>query len=149
MNLHGISEFPQLGDALKKLLLGPLAVVVGLFMFLGISQLIASESGEVVVLTTLDAEGGSHETRVWIVEHEGHSWLRAGAEVQEWYQRLAAKPEIELLRGEKTVSYNAVPVPEKRDVINSLMLDKYRWADEYIGVLFGRDDAVPIRLEAR
>ena len=134
---------------MKRLLLGSVAVVVGLFLFLAISQLIASESGEVVVLTTLDALGKSHETRVWIVEHEGHSWLRAGAEIQGWYQRLAVKPAIEVLRGEVTTPHNAVPVAEKRDVINGLMLEKYGWADEYIGVLFGRDDAIPIRLEAR
>jgi hypothetical protein len=29
------------------------------------------------------------------------------------------------------------------------MRDKYGWADQLIGLLFGRDDAIPIRLNPR
>ncbi len=134
---------------MKKLLVRTLAGVVAVFAVLGITQGIASESGEVVILTTRDAAGAQKETRLWIVEHEGHAWLRAGAEAQGWYQRLKAKPLIELQRGEETALYTAMPVPAERDVINGLMLEKYGLSDQYIGILFGRDDAIPIRLDER
>ncbi len=122
--------------------------LVGRLSTLGIAQLSASESGEVVILTTRDEAGASHETRLWIVDHEGAPWLRAGAEVQSWYVRLSAEPQVEVERNGAKAAYTALPEPARRERINGLMLSKYGWADQFIGVLFGRDDAVPIRLEA-
>ncbi len=46
-------------------LIGALLVVV-VVLFVG--QILASESGEVVVVTTTDATGAQHETHLWIVE---------------------------------------------------------------------------------
>ncbi len=126
-----------------KILGGIVAVLVALFVV----QMIASESGEVVVVTTQNAQGDPQETRLWIVEHEGSSWLRAGVESSAWYQRLAANPKITVKRGGTAFTATAVPEPAAVADINRLMNEKYGWADDFIGMLFGRDGSVAIRLE--
>lgn len=40
-----------------------------------------------------------------------------------------------------------MPEPASQAVINDLMRAKYGWVDEFIGMMFGRDDATPIRLD--
>ena len=132
-----------------KILLRTLGGFLGLLLVGGVAQFVASESGEVVVLTTTDTAGTSHQTRVWVVDHAGTTWLRAGAEVQAWYGRLLEHPEVEVERDDNRQRYTAVPQPVNRKLINDLMRDKYGWADQFIGVLFGRDDAIPIRLNPR
>jgi hypothetical protein len=132
-----------------KLVAKIFAGVVALGLLWWAVEMIAAESGEVVVLTTTDAEGGGHETRLWIVEHAGADWLRAGADISGWYQRLLARPEITVERDEQASPYRAVPDPTQRDAINRLFLDKYGWAEGYIGFFFDRDNAIPIRLEPR
>ena len=62
---------------MKILLARVVGGLVGLLSVLGISQWIASESGEVVNLETRSDSGEVKTTPVWIVEHEGSSWLRA------------------------------------------------------------------------
>lgn len=126
-----------------------LGVVLALGVVWYLAQLIASESGEVVVLTTRDAAGEEFQTRLWIVDHEGHQWLRAGSDAAGWYSRLEHNPGIDVERNSVREPYTAVPVPSKAGDINRLMLEKYGWADRYIGFYFGRDDSVPVRLEKR
>ena len=53
-----------------------LAAVATLLALFYVSQMVASESGEVVILTTKDAAGRPVETRLWIAEHDGDVWLR-------------------------------------------------------------------------
>ena len=60
-----------------RLVMRSLGLIAGLlFLVVGL-ELIASESGEVVVLVTTDESGQPHETRLWVVD-EG---LRAGETV--------------------------------------------------------------------
>jgi hypothetical protein len=110
-------------------------------------EMLAAESGEVVVLTTRDAEGAPHETRLWVVDLEGRAWLRAGADAAGWYGRLAASPEVEVTRSGVSSRYRAVPAPDARDRVNALMREKYGLADRWIGFWFDRSDAIPIRLD--
>ena len=125
-------------------LLGALFIVV--LVGFGVEQY-AAESGEVVVLTTQDADGNPMETRLWIVDHDGFQYLRAGAEGSGWYQRLVADTEIEVVRNGDGAVYIAVPDSAMTETVNLLMADKYGWADSYIGTIFPRDDAIAIRLE--
>jgi hypothetical protein len=53
--------------------LGALVVIVFLL------QIVASEVGEVVILTTVDATGEPVETRLWVVDLDGRTWLRGPA----------------------------------------------------------------------
>jgi hypothetical protein len=125
--------------------------VVIVLLSLGVAwfalEMLAAESGEVVVLTTRDAGGEPHDTRLWVVDLEGRAWLRAGSEVASWYARLAARPEVEVTRAGVAGRYRAVPAPGARDRVNALMREKYGLADRWIGFWFDRSDAIPIRLE--
>ena len=69
---------------LKKILL---MVVLAPFIYFGLIML-ASESGEVVVLESQDDQGEVQSTRLWVVDHDGSMWLRAGDDQSGWYQRL-------------------------------------------------------------
>jgi hypothetical protein len=108
-------------------------------------QVIASETGEVVVLHTT-ADGEQVTTRLWVVDLDGDPWLRAGS-ASGWYARLVASPEVLLARQGMTARYVAEPRTERRAEVNALMADKYGWRDRLIEVLVGgRDDAIPVRL---
>ena len=122
-------------------------VVFGLALLLLGSQMVASEAGEVVVLTTMD-EQQTVATRVWVVEVDGTRYLRSGSDSAAWYQRLVKAPQVKVEREGVNEAYTAVPLVAARDQVNQLMREKYGWADRYIALLFGRDDAVPIRLDA-
>src|SRR5690606_9971258 len=49
---------------LVRLVVGSIVVLLGI----GALEIVAAESGEVVVLKTTDAAGATHETRLWIVD---------------------------------------------------------------------------------
>jgi hypothetical protein len=122
-----------------------LAVIV-----IGLS-FVASESGEVVVLKTKSehATQPDHETRIWVVDEDGKQWIRAGDPHSTWLVAIQRDPLVEVVRGEKSAAYTAVPDVASRARINTLYAAKYGWADAYIAMLFGRDDATPIRLDPR
>lgn len=117
-------------------------LVVGLFGL----QLVASESGEVVVVTTRGSNAESISTRLWVVDLNGVAWLRSGSTKSAWYQRLLKNPEVEVRRGEETFTALSVAHEDRRQDINELMAAKYGWADQFIGLLFGRDTSIPIEL---
>jgi hypothetical protein len=116
-------------------------------LVVGALEMCAAESGEVVVLRTTDASGAARETRLWVVDDAGHAWLRAGNAGSSWFRNLGERPDVEVVRGNETLRVRAVPQPDVRARVNELMLEKYGWADRYIGALFGRDDTIPIRLD--
>lgn len=109
-------------------------------------QMVASETGEVVVLHT-SADGAEQTTRLWVVELDGDLWLRSGGGDSGWYARLVAEPRVRLEREGRLASYTAEPDPARRDAINAAMREKYGWRDRIIEILLGgRDAAVPVRL---
>ena len=55
-----------------------IGVLIALALVFVLSFAASELGGEVVTLTTLDAEGARHETSLWIVEDDGSLWLRAG-----------------------------------------------------------------------
>ena len=123
---------------------GVLVLVVGVFVL----QVIASETGEVVVLKTHDDAGELVETRLWVVDHENAQYLRAGPG-SGWYLRLVAKPEVWLTRAGATATYAAAADLEARAEINRRMREKYAWRDQVVEMLVGREDAIPVRLTPR
>lgn len=119
-----------------------LLVVIGVFGM----QFVASESGEVVVLHSIDAAGAEQETRLWVVDFEDSAYLRVGADGSGWYSRLQAHPEARVQRGAQIGRYRIVPRPEFSAQINALMREKYGWADGYISLMFDREGAIPLQL---
>ncbi len=43
----------------------------------------------------------------------------------------------------------AISLSEQRVEINRLMREKYGWADAFIALMFGREEAIPLRLDPR
>lgn len=130
-----------------RILVRILVALLVVTLLVGGLEMIAAESGEVVVLRTSDAAGAPRETRLWVVDDGSHVWLRSGSDAAGWYQELLARPEVEVQRGDQTLRVRAVPEVGARARINGLMRAKYGWADAYIGVLVARDAAIPIRLD--
>ncbi|MAS40364.1 MAG: hypothetical protein CMK33_01450 [Porticoccaceae bacterium] len=125
---------------------GLAALVVAVFGL----QMVASETGEVVVLHATDSDGSVAETRLWVVDHGGRQYLRVGADGSGWYSRIAARPEVRVARGGQAADYLAVAEPESSERINALMAQKYGWRDDVIGALVGgREGSIPIRLDPR
>jgi hypothetical protein len=111
----------------------------------------ASESGEVIVLKTKTehATKPDHETRIWVVDDGGRQWVRAGQPQSSWLIAIQRDPLVEMVRGDHSAAYTAVPDVSARDRINALMAAKYGWADAYIDFLFGHAKSTPIRLDPR
>lgn len=64
---------------MKKTIGWIVRIVLGLLIIVFATQMLFSELGsEIVELHTLDDTGQSHTTRLWIVDHEGTPYLRAG-----------------------------------------------------------------------
>ncbi len=121
--------------------------MVALIVILFALQIAASEAGEVVEITTIDAAGAPHETRVWIVDSNGRAWIRSGSETSGWYTRLKQTPTLDVERDGRRTTFSAVADPAAIDSINALMREKYGWADAYIGAFFPRKHAIALRLE--
>ena len=133
-----------------KYLYTTIAVVFSLIAAPFLMQMVASETGEVVVLHSLDATGAEVTTRLWVADYDGAQWLRVGADGSGWYSRLSATPAIEVERTGTRATYLAVPAPAASEAVNALMQEKYGWRDSLLGWLVGgRGGSIPIRLEPR
>jgi hypothetical protein len=124
-----------------KVIVFLVALAVGFFVLMGV----ASEmGGEVVKVTTNDAQGAQRTTSLWVVDDGGVPYLRSGNSDNDWYQRLVADPNVEVERDGVVARYVAQPTPERTEQINALMAEKYGWADAVIGII--RRDSVAVRL---
>jgi hypothetical protein len=115
--------------------------------FLGAISIASETGGEVVLVTTRDAEGREYETSLWIVEHQGSPYLRAGDKDSAWCQRLMARPIVKMVRNDILGHYRAVPDPTSTLVIEQLMARDYGWADRLIAVIRDPSKSLAIRLE--
>jgi hypothetical protein len=109
------------------------------------------DEGEVVNLTTVDADGALFDTQLWIVDIDGTGWLRAGRPVAHWLARVRAHPAVEVKRGESVGLYTAVPVDDAtmRERVNRAMAEKYGTADRMTSRFLDPRRSVPIRLDPR
>jgi hypothetical protein len=125
-------------------------VVLGLLLLLGGGLLVASETMEVVVLTSYD-DSGAHETRLWVVDNPRGTWLRCGDRERAWCRRVGARPEVLLRRNGETRPHLAVVVDEPDTIahINARMRKKYGLTDLLILKLERTDDPIAVRLEPR
>lgn len=136
---------------MRKLLIG-LGLVLGVVVLAVALEVIAAESGEVVVLQVPDVDG-VRETRLWVVDMDGSQWLRTQPRAR-WLALLRTRDDARLARdGEVApVSIEVVEDPGVVSAVNARMREKYGWADHYVGWFLGDPDragAVAIRLEPR
>lgn len=122
-----------------------IGAILAVFVLVFVSQMVASETGEVVVLTSQGPDG-PQETRLWVVDLDGVQYLRASPD-SGWYQRLVAAPDAMLERQGDQLAYRTEARLDLAGDVNDLMQVKYGWRDTYIDFLIGgRDDAVPVAL---
>ena len=108
------------------------AVLVVVLLLVGLWFAMA-ERVEVVVLHTRDA-AGDHATRLWVVDLDGHAYLRTGADNRSWLPRLRANPDVEVERGGAASHHTAVVVEDAATVsrVNELTLEKYGWSEQLL-----------------
>jgi len=81
------------------------------------------------------------------MDHEEFQYLRVGEDGSGWYSRLLANDTVELTRGDPTKTYATKNHPDKDQIINELLQEKYTWGDTFFATLFGsRDGSIPIEL---
>ena len=132
----------------------PAVRIIGLLLFgtcllLGAVTLVALEGREVVVLTTTDGQGHRRETRAWVGDRDGFTWIEAANPQREFYRHIVMHPDVELRRGGTVRSYHAVPMPQPQghELIRRLLAEKYGWADCWIGLLADTSHSIAIQLE--
>ena len=124
-----------------------LGSVFALLLFVVLLQGVASETGEVVVLTSVDqAISAPTTTRLWVVDHDGAIWLRGDA-ASGWTQRvLAQSTPVVLERNGVRYEFVAASEPERLALVHQLMREKYGWRDQLISMMAPREDSVALRL---
>lgn len=128
-----------------KLIAALFVLVVVIFVLQGI----ASETGEVVVLTTQDQTTSEPvTTRLWVVDHDGAMWLRGDIQ-SGWSQRALAQPApVQLERDNVSYTLSVAAQPAQVELVNQLMRQKYGWRDQLISLMAPREDSVALRLSA-
>ena len=114
-----------------------------------VATYVAGELTEVARLRTVDAEGIVHETKLWVVEHDGATWVRVARPERQWFQRLKQHPEIELVRdGGPPRRMRASPDPsaETKAALDAAFRAKYGLVDWWYGLLLRRSP-IPVRLD--
>ena len=124
-----------------------LGSVFALLLFVVLLQGVASETGEVVVLTSVDqAISAPTTTRLWVVDHDGAMWLRGDA-ASGWTQRvLAQSMPVVMERNGVRYEFVVTSEPERLALVNQLMREKYGWRDQFISMMAPREDSVALRL---
>ncbi len=129
-----------------KILAWILGIIIGIPVLFAIVQTLAAERIEVVELHTVDESGEPVITRLWVMDHEGYQYLRVGADGSGWFSRIQANEQIRVTRGESTKTYRTQTRPDKSEIINKLMAEKYTWGDTFFATIFGREGSIPIEL---
>jgi hypothetical protein len=124
------------------------AAVVGLCVAYAIAHWALIETGnEVIVLRTEEPDGGWLETRLWIVDDGGISWLHGDGRSR-WMRNLEARPIVEVIRGGGTRRYRATPVPGPHPQLHELLRAKYGVADRWVRFVGpDKESTTPVRLE--
>ena len=126
--------------------------ILGLFVGLGLAYVLGHcaliELGrEVIALRTQNEDGSWLETRLWIVDEGGVSWLHGDAGSR-WERNLAARPIVEVTRAGATHHYRATPVPGPHPKLDELLRAKYGIADRWVRLVApDGDDTTAVRLE--
>jgi len=121
---------------------------IGLGLVFGMLTLLALEGGEVVIVRTWDKSGAVRETRTWIADDEGGSWIEAASPMRRFFWDVLARPDVELWRGGRWQRCRALVAanPEGHERIRRLLAAKYGWKDRWIGMLTDTSRSVALRM---
>jgi deazaflavin-dependent oxidoreductase (nitroreductase family) len=71
------------------------------------------EIGTTIVLTTVGADGTTHERVLSPIDDDGQLFVAANHWPRAWYHRALANPNVRVTRDGHTADYRAVPVSEE------------------------------------
>lgn len=138
----------------RPIVMGPraralLAIAIAAVSGFAATTLWALEGGEVVVLTTFDAAGGGHTSRVWLAGGGGSLWIEAADPGKPFYLRIRRRPQVTLARGGVERAYLAEPddTPAGHRRIRELLRARYGWRDRWVGLLVDTSRSVAVRLQ--
>lgn len=126
-----------------------ITLAVGVLILLFVVGALLVDEGEVVRLTTFDAEGRASATGLWVVEVDGKTYLRAGSPSARWLARLRARPEVAIERDGVTRKARAtvVAAPAVAAAVSAAMREKYGFIDAVIVRLIDHTRSVPVLIE--
>jgi hypothetical protein len=126
-----------------------LALAAGAVIVLVVVGVLWVDEGEVVTLTTVDDQGHSSVTGLWIVEIDGEVYLRAGSREARWLERIRARPVVELTRDGVVQKVRATPIEDAalRNAISWAMREKYGFIDAVLVRIIDHSESVPILVE--
>lgn len=110
-------------------------VLLGTGLAGALAYLQPDRGANTIVLTTLDARGKSHETKLRVRDVEGQQWLVSGQWFRSWYNRAVAHPEVTVRRAGILTTYLAVPVNDETAV--EMVLREDRESAGAVGMLLG------------
>jgi len=127
-----------------RILLTLVAIVAVLLLI----TLVALEGREVVVLRTFGGDGKVRETRVWVADDGGATWVEAANGDRPFYRDILQRSEVELVRGGELERFRAEPIatPDGHPKIRRLFSEKYGWADCWIGLIADTSNSIAVRL---
>ena len=125
-----------------------LGTVLGIAVALTAVTLLALEGREVVVLRTFDAPGEARETRTWVADEDGYTWIEAANSERPFLLQLQANPKVELRRNGTLQHCRAdvTPNPNGHQRIRRLLAAKYGWADDWVGLLTDTSGSLAVQL---
>ena len=136
-----------------------MAIVAGLVVsYMAIHLALIEVGQEIVVLHRWGSDAEVSETRLWIVDARGSTWLHHGWADSAWIRRLETDPVVTVERGGAGRQYRGSLDPGAEAEVHGLLRDKYGLADRLVrfwwgthtdtGLLTGETcKAVPIRLD--
>jgi hypothetical protein len=121
---------------------------IGLALAFGALTLLALEGGEVVSLRSRDEGGAVRETRTWIADDAGDSWIEAASPRRPFFRDVLANPEVELWRGGRWQRCRVLVAgnPKGHERIRRLLAKTYGWKDRWIGLLADTSGSMALRL---
>ena len=127
------------------------ATALALGASFGVVTLVALEGREVVVIRTFDAVGTPRETRTWVADDDGFTWVEAANPDRPFLRDIGGRPDVELRRAGDLQHCHAValPNPQGHTRIRRLLAQKYGWADWWIGLLTDISSSSAVQLSCR
>ena len=88
-------------------------------------------------LRTIDDAGGPRDTRTWVADADGASWIEAANPERPFLRDIAQRPDVEVWRAGTWLRCRATAIanPGGHDRIRQLLAAKYGWADRWVGRL--------------
>lgn len=135
------------------LLVGSYVVLaLGIDAYVGFAQPELEGEPREGVLVTFDETGERHETRLAVFDGGAHLWVQSGHHFRGWYERLLRNPEVELVRGDETRRYHAVPLDDPESRAHLIGVIKARTGElgfRLIRALLLFAEIKPVRLDPR